>query len=107
MDNQIVDSQSNYDLEILKRISFETGIRKELIQGAGGNTSYKIGNTLWIKASGTKLENAKKESIFIGIQIRKKDNPIASWISIAPFKRIFIPFFLAMMHRRISVTLKL
>ena len=37
----------------------------------------------------------------------KKDNLIASWISIVPFKRIFIPFFLAMMHRRISVTLKL
>ena len=71
MDNQIVDSYSNYDLEILKRISFEIGIRKELIQGAGGNTSYKIGNTLWIKASGTRLENAKKESIFIPLNLKE------------------------------------
>ena len=71
MDNQIVDSYSNYDLEILKRISFEIGIRKELIQGAGGNISYKIGNTLWIKASGTKLENAKKESIFIPLNLEE------------------------------------
>ena len=63
MNNQIVDSYSNYDLEILKRISLEIGIRKELIQGAGGNTSYKIGNTIWIKASGTKLENAKLKLI--------------------------------------------
>ncbi len=71
MDSKIANSFSNYDLEILKRISYEIGIKKELIQGAGGNTSYKIGNTLWIKASGTKLEKAKKDSIFIPLNLQE------------------------------------
>ena len=31
MDSQIVNSYSNYDLETLKQISYEIGIRKELI----------------------------------------------------------------------------
>lgn len=71
MERKILNSYSNYDLEILKQISYEIGIRKELIQGAGGNTSLKIGNTLWIKASGTKLENARKESIFIPLNLKE------------------------------------
>jgi len=71
MDSQIVNSYSNYDLETLKQISYDIGIRKELIQGAGGNTSYKIGNTLWIKASGTRLENAQKDSIFIPLKLQE------------------------------------
>jgi rhamnose utilization protein RhaD (predicted bifunctional aldolase and dehydrogenase) len=29
-----------------------------LVQGAGGNVSWKEGNTLWIKASGTWLADA-------------------------------------------------
>ena len=71
MDSQIINSYPNCDLEILKRISYEIGIRKELIQGAGGNTSYKNGNTLWIKASGTKLEKAREESIFIPLNLQE------------------------------------
>ena len=71
MNTKIVNSYSNYDLEILKQLSYEIGIRKELIQGAGGNTSYKIGNILWIKASGKKLENARKESIFIPLNLQE------------------------------------
>ena len=37
------------------------GANPLLVQGAGGNISWKEDHTLWIKASGTRLSNAKKE----------------------------------------------
>ena len=36
-----------------------------LVQGAGGNVSWKHNNTLWIKASGTWLSDAEFDDIFI------------------------------------------
>ena len=43
------------------------GANPLLVQGAGGNISWKEDHTLWIKASGTCLSNAKKEEIFIPV----------------------------------------
>lgn len=40
-----------------------------LVQGPGGNASWKDGDTLWIKASGTWLANAQKEEIFIPVDL--------------------------------------
>jgi rhamnose utilization protein RhaD (predicted bifunctional aldolase and dehydrogenase) len=40
-----------------------------LVQGAGGNASWKDGNTLWVKASGKWLSRAKNEEIFIPIDL--------------------------------------
>ena len=40
-----------------------------LVQGAGGNVSWKEGDTLWIKASGTWLARADKEDIFIPVDL--------------------------------------
>ncbi|MEQ8658606.1 MAG: class II aldolase/adducin family protein [Hyphomicrobiales bacterium] len=37
------------------------------VQGPGGNTSIKIGETLWIKASGTELANALDQDIFVAV----------------------------------------
>lgn len=37
----------------------------DLIQGAGGNTSVKHGNVIWIKASGCWLSDVKNKEIFI------------------------------------------
>ena len=36
-----------------------------LVQGAGGNVSWKEDDTLWIKASGTWLSDAADDDIFI------------------------------------------
>jgi len=44
-----------------------------MVQGPGGNTSYKDGTTMWIKASGTKLSDAEDEEIFVGISIESGD----------------------------------
>ena len=40
-----------------------------LIQGAGGNISWKDGNVLWIKASGTWLAEADTRDIFIPLDL--------------------------------------
>ncbi len=39
------------------------------VQGAGGNTSIKTGKTMWIKASGKELSNAKNDNIFVQIDL--------------------------------------
>jgi rhamnose utilization protein RhaD (predicted bifunctional aldolase and dehydrogenase) len=40
-----------------------------LVQGAGGNVSWKEGDTLWIKASGTWLADAKEKEIFVSVDL--------------------------------------
>jgi rhamnose utilization protein RhaD (predicted bifunctional aldolase and dehydrogenase) len=40
-----------------------------LVQGAGGNVSWKEGNTLWIKASGTWLAEAAEKDIFVPLDL--------------------------------------
>ena len=40
-----------------------------LVQGAGGNVSWKDGGTLWIKASGGWLADAEKDDIFVPVDL--------------------------------------
>ena len=40
-----------------------------LTQGAGGNVSWKDGDTLWIKASGTWLADAAEKNIFVPVSL--------------------------------------
>ena len=40
-----------------------------LVQGAGGNVSWKDGDTLWIKASGTWLADAAEKDIFVPVDL--------------------------------------
>lgn len=42
-----------------------------LVQGAGGNTSFKNEEFLWVKASGTKLSHAKNKDIFVKLDLEK------------------------------------
>ena len=46
------------DINKFLSASAELGKNFDLIQGAGGNTSYKSGDSLFIKASGFKLKNS-------------------------------------------------
>ena len=48
----------------IKEYCAEIGRNSQLVQGPGGNISWKDGSTLYIKASGKWLANAKKEEIF-------------------------------------------
>lgn len=48
-------------------LSQEIGSQPLLVQGAGGNTSVKIGGRMWIKASGTELAEAHERNIFVAV----------------------------------------
>jgi rhamnose utilization protein RhaD (predicted bifunctional aldolase and dehydrogenase) len=47
----------------------EVGADPLLVQGAGGNVSWKDGDTLWIKASGTWLADAARKDIFVPVDL--------------------------------------
>ena len=57
------------ELEKLANISKVIGEDSKLIQASGGNTSLKINNKLWIKASGKRLKNACTEDIFTCVDL--------------------------------------
>ena len=59
------------ELEELRRLSASIGASPELTQAAGGNTSIKLGDTMWIKASGTWLAHALDRDIFIPIVLSR------------------------------------
>ncbi|OEZ63690.1 class II aldolase/adducin family protein [Duganella sp. HH105] len=40
-----------------------------LVQGAGGNASWKDGDTMWVKASGTWLAEAQRADIFVPVDL--------------------------------------
>lgn len=48
-----------------------------LVQGAGGNVSWKEHETLWIKGSGTWLANANNEDIFVPVNLRHLQDALA------------------------------
>lgn len=53
--------------ESIKRFCKKIGSNRELVQGAGGNVSWKEGEVLWIKASGAWLADAGNKEIFVPV----------------------------------------
>jgi rhamnose utilization protein RhaD (predicted bifunctional aldolase and dehydrogenase) len=49
-----------------------------LVQGAGGNVSWKSGNTLWIKASGTWLAESQDRNIFVPVDLPAIQSAVGS-----------------------------
>lgn len=47
----------------------EIGTDSLLVQGAGGNASWKENNVLWVKASGTWLAEANEKDIFVPVDL--------------------------------------
>jgi rhamnose utilization protein RhaD (predicted bifunctional aldolase and dehydrogenase) len=58
-----------HDLAALKAMSARIGRDPLLIQGAGGNSSLKIEGVLWVKASGTWLQDAERTPIFLALDL--------------------------------------
>ena len=52
------------------------GADRLLVQGAGGNVSWKDGGALWVKASGAKLADAEQRDIFVGVDLPALDHAI-------------------------------
>jgi rhamnose utilization protein RhaD (predicted bifunctional aldolase and dehydrogenase) len=63
-------------LECLAELSARLGNNPLLTQAASGNTSLKIGNTLWIKSSGAWLSRALREQIFVGVKLDTMRNAV-------------------------------
>ncbi|MGL4289426.1 MAG: class II aldolase/adducin family protein [Phreatobacter sp.] len=57
------------DLGELAAFSARIGRERTLIQGAGGNTSIKIAERLWVKVSGAWLADATDKTIFAPIEL--------------------------------------
>lgn len=57
------------ELEKLQHLSYRVGSDPEQVQGAGGNTSIKVAETLWIKASGMWLMNACSSDLFVPVAL--------------------------------------
>ena len=55
----------------LKFLSAKLGSDPLLVQAAGGNTSIKHHDTMWIKASGTWLKDAATKDIFVPLHLRE------------------------------------
>lgn len=55
--------------ESVRQFCSEIGKDRLLVQGAGGNVSWKENDVLWIKASGTWLAEAGEKDIFVPVQI--------------------------------------
>jgi rhamnose utilization protein RhaD (predicted bifunctional aldolase and dehydrogenase) len=57
----------------INQISYALGANPLIIQGGGGNISFKDAkvNSLWIKASGKWLEHANTENVFLELDLNK------------------------------------
>lgn len=57
------------ELRDLRRMSARVGGNILLVQGAGGNSSLKQDDVLWVKASGTWLADAEARDIFVPVAL--------------------------------------
>ena len=56
-------------------VSAQIGLSRDLVQGPGGNTSWKRDKSMWVKASGKKLADALDSEIFCQVSV---DSPLVS-----------------------------
>ena len=61
----------------VERFCTTIGLNPMLVQGAGGNISWKDGDTLWVKASGMWLVDAEKKDIFVPVDLKNIKKEIA------------------------------
>lgn len=62
-------SNNNVIADQIRTFCHEIGKNSLLVQGAGGNVSWKTQNILWIKASGTWLADALSHDIFVPVDL--------------------------------------
>ena len=63
--------------EAVKKFCTTIGSNSMLVQGAGGNISWKDGDTLWVKASGMWMADAEKNDIFVPVDLKNIKKEIA------------------------------
>jgi rhamnose utilization protein RhaD (predicted bifunctional aldolase and dehydrogenase) len=81
------------ELNALRELSARLGGNPLLVQASTGNTSVKIGNTLWIKASGKWFTDAGADDFLVSVnlskarQCLKENTPIPETEAALPGKR--------------------
>ena len=65
-------------LQGLRALSARFGSDPMHIQGAGGNSSFKDGDVMWVKASGTQMADALEKDIFIATDLPKMRAALAN-----------------------------
>ncbi len=70
MNGTTMTDRASSEFQALRDFSARVGADPFLTQAAGGNTSLKDGDTLWIKASGTWLAHACERDIMVPVRIR-------------------------------------
>lgn len=68
MADSLAGAARAFTIADLKRVSAELARDPLLIQGAGGNTSLKRDDVLWVKASGCWLEDAEDKPVFVPVR---------------------------------------
>ena len=68
----------------LRDVSARIGANMHLVQGAGGNTSIKIADALWVKASGLWLSDAQRDDIFVAVDLAGARQALANQNSVMP-----------------------
>lgn len=69
MPQRAQNRSADNELNALEDFSARIGRDPLLVQGATGNTSIKLGDILWIKASGKWLLHAKSDDIFVPVPL--------------------------------------
>ena len=59
------------EYRLFLKYSKEIGMDPSMVQAAGGNTSLKQGNTMWVKASGKWLLDAQSNELMVPMSISK------------------------------------
>jgi rhamnose utilization protein RhaD (predicted bifunctional aldolase and dehydrogenase) len=79
------------EFEALLDLSAQIGRDSALVQAAGGNTSIKEGDTLWIKASGTWLAHARERNIMVPVNLEPLLDALSNDDAICEKAEVFVP----------------
>lgn len=72
-------------VDLLADYATEIGSNLRLVQGAGGNVSVKEGAVVWIKASGTRLADARVAPIFVAVDVAAARPAVLETEALEPF----------------------
>lgn len=72
-----MSTASNCIEKQVKAFCAQIGADPLLVQGAGGNVSWKDGDVLWVKASGTWLAEAESKEIFVPVNLAHLQDSLA------------------------------
>ena len=71
MNDSTFNFSKSLEFQQFCKLSAEIGRNPLLVQGAGGNTSIKEEDLLWVKASGTWLSEATEKKTMVAVDLVK------------------------------------